>query len=57
MPLWLAPFAWTIKQYVIYVLVSNAIDWLVSKYQKGDLRPRTMMAWEVKKAPCRRRRK
>ena len=55
MPLWLAPFAWTIKQYVIYVLVSNAIDWLVSKYQ-GGWKPRAMMSWEVRKAPCRRKR-
>lgn len=56
MPLWLVPFAGVVKQYIIYVLVSNAIDWIVSKYREGWT-PRSMKAWEKKSAPCRRRRK
>lgn len=56
MPIWLVPFAGVVKQYIIYVLVSNAIDWIVSKYREG-WKPRTMRPWEVKKAPCRRRNK
>lgn len=54
LPLWLVPFASLVKQYVVYVLVSNAIDWIVSKYKDG-WRPRTMKPWEVKLANCRRR--
>lgn len=54
MPIWLAPFAGFVKQYIIYILVSNAIDWIVSKYREG-WKPRSMRPWEVKKTPCRRR--
>lgn len=56
MPLWLVPFAGVVKQYIIYVLVSNAIDWIVSKYREGWA-PKTMKSWQTKKAPCRRRKK
>ena len=54
LPLWLVPFAGVVKQYVVYVLVSNAIDWIVSKYKDG-WKPRSMRPWEVKLVPCRRR--
>lgn len=54
LPIWLVPFSGVVKQYIVYVLISNAIDWIVSKYRDG-WRPRTMMPWEVKKVPCRRR--
>jgi hypothetical protein len=54
MPVWLSPFAWTVKQYVIYVLVSNAIDWVVSKYADGNWGKRQMRPWEVKLSQCRR---
>lgn len=54
MPIWLVPFAGVIKQYLIYVLVSNAIDWVVAKYRDG-WKPRSMRPWEVKKAACGRR--
>lgn len=55
MPVWMAPFAGVVKQYVIYVLISNSIDWIVSKYKEGGWKPRKMYSWETKKAPCRRR--
>jgi hypothetical protein len=54
MPIWLMPFTSVIKHYIIYVLVSNAIDWIVSKYKEG-WKPRSMKSWEVKKPACRRR--
>lgn len=54
MPIWLMPFAGVVKQYIIYVLISNAIDWIVSKYKEG-WKPRSMKPWEVKRSACRRR--
>lgn len=36
LPIWLRPFAGVIKQYIVYVLISNAIDWMVSKYKSGS---------------------
>lgn len=36
LPFWLRPVASPIKSYVIYVLVSNAIDWMVFKYRQGS---------------------
>lgn len=36
LPIWLMPFAGAIKQYIVYVLVSSAIDWMVSKYRNGS---------------------
>lgn len=55
-PLWLVPFAGVIKQYIITVLVSNAIDWIVSKYKEVWV-PRKMKSWETKKKICRRQKK
>lgn len=40
-PLWLKPFLSVIKSYVIYVLLSIFIDWMVSKYRQGQ--------WKIKK--------
>lgn len=37
-PIWMRPILSPIKQYVIYVLVSFAIDWIVEKYKNGDWR-------------------
>lgn len=54
MPIWLMPFAGVVKKYIIYVLISNAIDWIVSKY-KEVWKPRSMRPWEVKRPSCRRR--
>ena len=54
MPIWMMPFAGVVKQYIIYVLVSSAIDWIVSKYKEG-WSSRKFKSWEVKKTPCRRR--
>lgn len=36
LPIWLVPIAGPIKSYIVYVLVSSAIDWLVSKYRSGS---------------------
>lgn len=36
MPIWLRPIAAPIKNYIVYVLVSNTIDWMVSKYKNGS---------------------
>lgn len=50
LPIWLVPVALPIKSYVIHVLVSNAIDWIVMKYKNGS--------WSNKKeAPVGARRK
>ena len=39
MPIWMRPFAAPIKHYIVYVLVSSAIDWMVLKYQSGSWKP------------------
>lgn len=36
LPFWLRPFAGWVKNYIIYVLVSQAIDWMVDKYRSGS---------------------
>jgi len=38
LPIWLRPFAAPIKNYIIYTLASNAIDWMVEKYRNGSWR-------------------
>jgi hypothetical protein len=38
LPIWLKPFAGSVKNYIIHVLVSNAIDWMVDKYRNGSWR-------------------
>jgi hypothetical protein len=38
LPIWLIPVAGPIKAYVIHILVSSAIDWVVSKYRDGSWR-------------------
>lgn len=35
LPIWLKPFAKQIKYYVIYILLSIMIDWIVKKYKNG----------------------
>lgn len=37
-PLWLRPFAKSIKMFIIYTVMSIAIDWIVSKYNAGTWR-------------------
>lgn len=37
-PLWLKPYAFGIKGFIVYTIVSIAIDWIVSKYNSGDWR-------------------
>lgn len=39
MPFWMRPIAAPIKQYIVYILVSSAIDWMVAKYQSGSWKP------------------
>jgi len=39
LPIWLKPFAKQVKEYIVYVLISNAIDWMVGKYRDGDWKP------------------
>lgn len=38
LPIWIRPFAGPVKNYIVYVLISNAIDWMVAKYQSGNWR-------------------
>lgn len=35
LPIWAKPFAGYIKQYIIYTVISVAIDWIVAKYREG----------------------
>jgi len=53
MPIWMRPFAAPIKNYIVYVLVSSAIDWIVAKYQSGSWKPAPARAWDGKFVPCR----
>lgn len=41
MPFWMRPIASPIKQYIVYVLVSHAIDFMVAKYHDGGWTPNT----------------
>lgn len=43
LPIWMRPLAGPIKAYIIHVLVSNAIDWIVAKYKSGS--------WSKKEEP------
>lgn len=36
LPYWLYPFASSVKNVIINVIVSNAIDWIVQKYKDGQ---------------------
>jgi hypothetical protein len=38
MPIWLKPFAGKVKDYIVFTLISSAIDWIVDKYRKGEWR-------------------
>lgn len=53
MPIWMRPFAAPIKNYIVYVLVSSAIDWIVAKYQAGGWAPRKKNSWDNKFVQCR----
>jgi len=35
LPIWLWPFSGKVKQVIIYIIISTAIDWIVSKYRNG----------------------
>lgn len=35
-PIWAKPFAGVIRNYIIYVLIATAIDWIVEKYRNGQ---------------------
>jgi hypothetical protein len=36
LPIWMRPLAGPVKAYIIHVLISNAIDWMVAKYKSGS---------------------
>jgi hypothetical protein len=38
LPVWLKPFAGSVKNYIVYSLVSSAIDFIVTKYRTGSWR-------------------
>lgn len=38
LPMWLKPFVSPLKKYVIYTIISTAIDWTVDKYKNGSWR-------------------
>lgn len=40
LPIWLKPFAASVRTYIIDTLCSSAIDWIVGKYRNGDWRNR-----------------
>lgn len=40
MPIFLRPFAGVVKNYIIYTVISVAIDWIVDKYRNGSWRDR-----------------
>lgn len=39
LPLWAKPFAGRIRAFIIFVLISTAIDWIVQKYREGQWVP------------------
>ena len=39
LPYWLYPFSATIKAFVVDQLISNFIDWAVTKYKEGSWKP------------------
>lgn len=41
MPIWLRPFSTYVRNYVINILISHAIDWIIEKYRKGYFKPKT----------------
>ena len=53
LPIWLIPVAGPIKAYIIRVLVSNAIDWVVTKYREGGWRVEKEKKASSKKEPRR----
>jgi hypothetical protein len=54
LPIWMKPIAVPIKQYVIHVLVSVAIDWIVSKYNNSEWikKEAKKKAWDGVYLPC-----
>lgn len=40
MPIWLLPFVSLVRDYILNILVSHAIDWIVAKYRNGDFKPK-----------------
>lgn len=53
MPFWMKPFAGILKNYIVYVVISNAIDWIVLKYQSGWKTENKIHAWDGKFVSCR----
>lgn len=59
MPFWMRPIAGPVKSYVIHVLISSAIDWMVAKYQNGNWSPkdstldRVLMLYDKRMVLCK----
>jgi hypothetical protein len=53
MPFWMKPFAGAVKNYIIYILVSNAIDWIVLKYQSSWKLEKKIYSWDKKFVRCK----
>lgn len=47
LPIWLIPFAGVVRAYVISVVISTAIDWIVEKYRNGDWRKKNKETIEI----------
>ncbi len=42
LPLWAKPFSNSVRQIVIYIIMSAAIDWIIEKYRHGSWRPKPL---------------
>ena len=50
MPIWLKPFSGAIRKFILNVIVSTSIDWIVSKYREGSWQKSELEFLKVKKA-------
>lgn len=58
MPFWMRPLASPVKSYIVHVLISNAIDWIVLKYKDGSWKGEKQdNIQETKKTAMRRQRR
>lgn len=55
LPIWMRPLAGPIKSYIIHVLISSAIDWMVAKYKSGSWSKRKEETKSVRKASRRKK--
>lgn len=58
MPFWMRPLASPLKSYIVHILISNSIDWIVLKYKDGSWkREKHDEIQEAKKTAMRRQRR